>query len=109
MTTNYYVALQLFVGDLFQVKRLLDSEKNMQSPKKGAQKRKKNSPQSSDVQTSQGSNGSVKETGKKEVSQNQREMEQRERETIVLWRSPITTVQFFVFEAGVLLAQLGSR
>lgn len=42
-------------------------------------------------------------------SEGEREMERQEREKIVLWRSPVTTVKYFVMETSVLLYLLGRR
>ena len=57
------------------------------------------------------SNGKVKggenKAGSKEDSI--REMERREREKIVLWRAPLTTMRYFLAESAVLLYSLCER
>ena len=45
----------------------------------------------------------------KKKQEEKKEMERREREKIVLWRSPLTTLQYFTMEAGVLLYLLGLK
>lgn len=88
--------------DLFlKVKRLLESDKKM---KRSQSKKAKNAPQQK-LDTSS-VNGSVKSD---KPTAETREMERREREKIVLWRSPITTVQYFLLEASVLFTILCGR
>lgn len=56
-------------------------------------------PETTDL--TEGSNGNVKESDNQ-----QKEMERREREKIVLWRSPVTTVHYFFLEAICLFNEL---
>ncbi|KAL4223521.1 Vacuolar membrane protease [Mactra antiquata] len=86
------------------VKRLLESNKKM--------KRSKKSGNVSPQKNTDNTNGNVKSTVKQSTSKssaNDREMERREREKIVLWRSPLTTIQYFLLEATVLFTILCKR
>lgn len=58
------------------------------------------------ISTSEDVNGSVRKESEREKN---REMERRAREKIVLWRSPVTTLQYFVLEASTLLGILCTR
>jgi hypothetical protein len=54
---------------------------------------------------SEDANGSVN----KVIEKRQREMERRLREKIVLWRSPVTTLKYFILEASTLFTLLCAR
>ena len=56
-------------------------------------------PESEDI------NGTVNKESEKE----QREMERQIREKIVLWRSPVTTLRYFILEASTLFTLLCAR
>ncbi|XP_045173091.2 vacuole membrane protein 1-like isoform X1 [Mercenaria mercenaria] len=83
------------------VRRLLDSQRKMTKSKTKVRQRKT---ESEDI------NGSVNtQTDNRQVEREKREMERRERQKIVLWRSPATTVQYFILEASTLFSLLMGR
>ncbi|WAR03410.1 VMP1-like protein [Mya arenaria] len=85
------------------VARLMESEKTMKKSKTKARQRKHDDAASSGDRDL---NGSVSD---KKQDEKQREMDKQERESIVLWRSPVRTIRYFFLEASVLLYLLGKR
>ncbi|XP_052801266.1 vacuole membrane protein 1-like isoform X2 [Mya arenaria] len=81
----------------------MESEKTMKKSKTKARQRKHDDAASSGDRDL---NGSVSD---KKQDEKQREMDKQERESIVLWRSPVRTIRYFFLEASVLLYLLGKR
>ncbi|XP_052221105.1 vacuole membrane protein 1-like isoform X2 [Dreissena polymorpha] len=91
---------------MLQVYRVLDSQKKMNKKTKVRQRKQVVATAESSI-TDSGSNGQVVDS--QETLKQEREMERKERESIVLWRSPVRTLKYFVLEASVLLYLLGKR
>lgn len=96
------------------IERLLASQKKKKAMKKSKTpnvRQRTEGSTTSEIVKAENVNGGVAQTHptKHQISHEEREMEKAEREKIVLWRAPVTTLHFFCLEASYLLYSLCLR